>query len=156
MEHIKQNDPRLNAFMQKSGCFIRSAELLAEIKTGRALTAEQINQIFIDAKKHQFIDENNLVTTSDGIANLALKALGCSGNFVEVGKFENGVTTWWGWVIGTKWARADALIQKIHQNGPQGTHFRVVDNRGHLIEDPHDPVIKSTGIYYSILYAYEA
>lgn len=155
MKTIAQNDPSLGKFMQLSGCFVRSAQLLAEYKTGRALTAEQINQIFRDSQSLGFLDNSNLVRNSAGIANLALKALGDTGRFVEVGLFENGETKYYNWAIGTKWARADAVIQKIRQGGPQGTHFRVVDNRGHLIKDPHDPPIKSLGIYYSILYAYE-
>ena len=156
MEHIKQNDQRLGLFMQKSGCFIRSAQLLAEYKTGKSLTAEQIMQIFRDSQSLGFLDNSNEVRNSAGIANLALNELGDTGRFVEVGLFKDGSTQWYSWAIGTKWARADALIQKIHQGGPQGTHFRVVNNRGKLIEDPHDPVINVLGIYYSILYAYEA
>lgn len=155
MQHIKQNDQRLGEFMQQSGCFIRCGGLIAEYKTGKSLTADQINQIFEYSKRFSFIDSKNLVTDSAGIANLALKALGDKGRFVEVGTFEDGETKWYDWVKGTKWARADALIQKIRQGGPQGTHFRVVNNRGKLIEDPHTPEIAVKGIYYSILYAYE-
>ena len=155
MKLIKQNDPRLGLFMQKSGCFVRSGQLIAELKVGKALTAKQIMQIFRDSQSLGYLDNSNLVTNSAGIANLALKTLGDTGRFVEVGIFENGSTKWYGWAIGTKWARADALIQKIKQGGPQGTHFRVVDNLGKLIEDPHTPEIAVQGIYYSILYAYE-
>lgn len=155
MKLIKQNDWRLGKFMRKSGCFVRSAQMIAELKVGKALTAKQIMQIFRDSQSLGYLDNSNLVTNSAGIANLSLKTLGDNGRFIEVGLFENGSTKYYSWVIGTKWARADALIQKIKQGGPQGTHFRVVDNRGKLIKDPHTPEIAVQGIYYSILYAYE-
>lgn len=43
MEHIKQNDSRCMKVMQDIGCFVRSCGLVAEIRTGKSLTVEQVN-----------------------------------------------------------------------------------------------------------------
>ena len=154
MAHIKQNDSRCIPAMQKIGCFVRSCGLIAELRTGRDLTAEQINALWAWGKEARRIDENDNVKDSASIATRALRMLGDGGRFVEVGTFKDGVATYYPSVRGTGFARADALIQKIRQGGQSVTHFRVVDARGNLIEDPHEPPIQPRGIFYTILYAY--
>lgn len=154
MAHIKQNDSRCIPVMQHIGCFARSCGLLAELRTRRNLTAEQINALWAWGKETGNIDGNDNVRDSASLATHALRMLGDGGRFVEVGTFKDGVTTYYPSVRGTDFARADALIQKIRQGGRSVTHFRVVDARGNLIEDPHEPPIQPRGIFYTILYAY--
>lgn len=158
MNFIKQNDPECYPIIQKSGCFFRSCGLIAEIRTGKLLTAEQLNNIWDWAKNVGYINREDNVQDSAGIANMFLRELGNnSGKFIEVGTFSQGKTTYYPSIkkYTPDLCRIDALIQKIKQNGPQGTHFRPVTKAGDVIEDPHEPPIHCQGIYYSILYAYE-
>jgi hypothetical protein len=119
------------------------------------LTAEALNKVWTWAKETKRIDYLNNTKDSASIATRFLRELGDSGRFYEVGLFKNGKTEYYPSVRNTKYARIDALIQKIKTNGTVGTHFRVVAKDGTLIEDPHAPVIKPQGIFYSILYCYE-
>lgn len=151
---VKQNDKKCLEVIQKIGCFFRSCGNIAEIKTGRNLTAKQINDCWKWAKNTKRINDDDDVVDSASIATRFLRVLGDDGKFVEVGTFKQGVTSFYPAYKFTELARIDALIQKISQNGPSKTHFRVVDNFGNVLEDPHEPAIKPTGIYYSILYAY--
>lgn len=152
MEHIKQNDEGLYSDIQKIGCFFRSALLLAEIQTGKNLDVDTINKLWRRCKSLGLINGDNDVVRSAGIATLALRELGDQGFIHEIAVFKNGVTTWYSGVN----HRIDYFIQKIKQNGPSKTHFRVVDKYGTLVEDPHRPAILCQGIIYSICYQYEA
>ena len=156
MNYLFQNDPALYQVIQRIGCFFRSALHLAELKAGRALTAQEINALWEKSKKLEYITtlhgEKNCVANSAAIANLALQTLGCFGKFVEVAVFRNGTFTWYASV---KERRADAFIQKIRQGGPSKTHFRCVDKTGGVIFEPHDPPIKSLGIFYTICYRFD-
>lgn len=156
MKYLLQNDPALYQVIQRIGCFFRSALYMAEERSQKALTALQINGLWDMSKKLGYIatlhGEKNCVANSAAIANLALKELGVSGKFVEVGIFKEGKLTWYASV---KERRADAFIQKIQQGGPSKTHFRCVDKNGVVTFEPHDPPIKSLGIFYTICYRYD-
>lgn len=153
--HVKQNDPLCLKRIQEVGCFFRSCGLLAEYKTGKSLTAPQINATWDWAKATKRIDENDCMKDSASVATRFLRILGDNGRFIEVGLFKDGEMQYYPAFKGSSLARADALIQKVKTNGPEGTHFKVVDKLGKTIEDPHEPAIKGTGVLYSILYAYE-
>lgn len=153
--HVKQNHPDHLPIMQKSGCFVRSAGLVAEIHSGGTLKPDQVNGLWIWGKNRGFINQADEVVESAPLINQALKMLGvANGKFFEVGTFRNGKTSWYP-SVPESMRYADAVIQKVRQGGPQKYHFRVVDKRGKLIEDPHDPPIKVLGIEYSILYCYK-
>lgn len=154
MEHIKQNDKRCIKIMQEIGCFVRSCGLIAEIKTGKSLTAEQVNDLWSFCRKNNLLTEQNSLKASAPVINRAMEVLGGKGMFAEVGIFSNGKANFYK-SVDEKYRKIDALIQKIRQNGINGTHFRVVDKYGDVIEDPHEPPIKPTGIIYSILYCYK-
>ena len=156
-QHVKQNDKALYDDIQRIGCFFRSCGLVAEYKTGKRLNVTQINNTWDWAKNTRRIDGNNNVRDSASIINRFLRVLGDNmGSIIEVGTFKDGKTTFYPYYQKHRadLCRADFLIQKIRQNGPSGTHFRLVDKLGNLIEDPHEPVINVKGIEYSILYAY--
>lgn len=158
MIYVKQNDPACYPIIQHSGCFFRSCGLLAEFKTGELLTAEQLNNIWDWAKAIGYINRRDEITKSAEIANMFLRELGNqTGRFIEVGTFSQGKVNYYPGIkkYNPELCRIDALIQKIKQGGPQGTHFRPVDKAGNVLEDPHEPAIKCLGIFYSILYAYE-
>lgn len=151
---IKQNDKKCKKIIQEIGCFFRCCGLIAEFRTGRSLTAKQINDTWKWAKDTKRINDNDDVVDSASIATRFLRVLGDDGRFVEVGQFTNGRTSYYPAYKFTELARIDALIQKIKQNGPNKTHYRVIDRFANLLEDPHEPPINATGVYYSILYAY--
>lgn len=152
--YIKQNDSRLKEPIPDIGCFFRSCGLIAEMKVKKALTDEQINELWDWAKGTGRINENDDVRDSASIATRALRVLGDKGRFIEVGLFKDGITQFYPAYKNTDYARIDALIQKIKSNGRIGTHFRVVGKSGTVLEDPHEPPIKEYGIFYSILYCY--
>ena len=153
MKLIKQTDKRLNERIQKIGCFFISCADVAQMKTGRELTPEQIEDVWQWAHYASRIDGEDNVKDSASIMNRFLRVLGDTGHFCEVGTFRNGKTQFYP-AIREQNRHVDALIQKIAQGGPSKTHFRVVDNAGNVLEDPHEPPIKEQGIFYSILYAY--
>ena len=155
-EPLKQNASGLYLEIQQIGCFFRAACHMAEIeaeKQGRtqALTLEQINKLWEYSKTLKYINEQDNVVSSVGIANLALKKLNASGRFVEVAVFSEGKMNWYASVRG-KDRKADYYIQKIKQAGPSVTHFINVDNAGNLLWDPHEPQIIKRGVFYTICY----
>lgn len=152
--HIKQNDVGCIDIMRKSGCFVRSCGLVAEYQTGEKLSVAQVNDLWLYGKTRHYINNQDNVVESAPIINYALKLLGSKGRFYEVGTFSKGKTSWYP-SVPVEMRRSDAVIQKIKQGGPQKYHFRVVDKKGNLIEDPHEPPLKVLGVEYSILYCYE-
>ena len=153
MKHIKQNDKRLYPIIQKIGCFFVSCAIVAQNTAGKDLTASQINAVWDWAKKTKRVDQNDNITDSASIINRFLRVLGSAGRFIEVGTFRDGRTQFYP-LVNEKYRHVDALIQKIKQGGKSVTHFRVVDRKGTLIEDPHEPPIKALSVYYSILYCF--
>lgn len=153
-QHIKQNDSQLKPRIQEIGCFYRSCGLVAEYFTGCSLTAEQLNDGWNWAHSKGFINGKDDIVTSAPIIEHFSKLLDptLQGRMLEVGLFKDGVVQYY---PAAPLRRFDFLIQKIRQNGPNKYHFRMVNKRGELIEDPHDPVINVTGIDYSILYAWK-
>lgn len=155
MEHIKQNDKNCIKLMRDIGCFVRSCGLVAEYKTGKSLTVNQINDLWHWCSENKLFTSSYALVASAPVINHALEILGDKGKFIEVGIFSNGKCNWYK-SVHESFRKVDALIQKVRQNGPSGTHFRLVDKYGDLIEDPHEPVIKPTSVIYSIIYCYKA
>lgn len=154
MKFIKQNNPACLPEIREIGCFVRSCGIIAEFKTNKNLTPEQINALWLWAKKTGCVNKYNNVVKSAPIATQALRMLGDSkGRFIEVGTFDK--TLHYYASIKKEDRHVDALIQKIVTNGSQGTHFRVVDKYGNLMEDPYSPEIVPKGVMYSILYIYK-
>ena len=150
MEFIKQTDKRLLPIIRQIGCFFRSAQAIAEMISGKALTPEQINDMWEWAKGVGYIDNKNFMRASAPITNHTLKLLGCKKKVYEVGTLRNGREEYYPSVV-KNMARADYRIQKIKTKYQAGTHFRVVNEYERVIYDP-DPSIESLGSFYSILY----
>ncbi len=154
MKLIYQNDTRLYPVIRSIGCFVRSCGGIAELKTGRALTAGQINELWDWAKASGNVNRENNVRRSAPIATKALRMLGDKGSFVEVATFQNGRTSYYASVSPEMRARPKSYIQKIKTGGTEGTHFRVVGYDGEVLFDPYNPPPKALSIFYSIIYAY--
>lgn len=153
---IKQNDKKCLTVIQKIGCFVRSSAALAEFKTGKELTAEQINALWDWAKKSGHINHDNIVKHSAPIATRALRMLGDErGQFIEIATFTKGRMNYYGSVTEDLKALPKSFIQKIKTEYTAGTHFRVVAGDGSILFDPYEPAIKALDIYYSIVYAYK-
>jgi hypothetical protein len=188
-DHIKQNVKDCLPIIQSSGCRFRCDGLAAEYKTGKSLTADQLNETWKWAQDTNRIGKDQPIVCGikrndafnpkcpkcahwndckfncelDGasIATRFLRLLGDSGSFSEVGTIDKTGTIRWYPNTAENNRRMDAVIQKIHQGGPQGTHFRFVDEKYKLIEDPHSPPLTvvptkelPTGIYYMVIYSY--
>ena len=152
---VKQNDPKCLPIVRKIGCFVRSCGAMAEFVTGEELTADQINDLWNWAKKSGNVDYKNEVKHSAPIATHALRMLGNErGVFVEIATFTRGKMNYCASVGEGLKKCPKYYIQKIATNGPEGTHFRNIDNEGKLLFDPNDPEINCQGIFYSIVYAY--
>ena len=152
---VKQNDPKCLPIVRKIGCFVRACGAMAEFVTGEELTASQINELWAWAKKSGNVDYKNEVKHSAPIATHALRMLGNDkGQFVEIATFTKGKMNYYA-SVGEGLKRCPKYyIQKIKTNGPEGTHFRNIDNEGNKLFDPHKPDVDATGIFYSIVYAY--
>lgn len=153
---IKQNTSGLYLQIQKIGCFFISACNMAQLEAKnrgaykKELSIPELNRIWDQALVFQFIDSADYtMKNSAGVANLAAETLNLPVKFREVATERNGVPLWYSG-IGEK--RADYRIKKIFQGGPSKTHFILVDRDGNLIEDPHEPPIKSLGVAYTIFY----
>ena len=181
MEHIKQNDKDCLPIIQSSGCRFRCDGLAAEYWTGKSLTADELNETWEWAQSSNRIGNSQPINCGvklyaafnpkcpkcehwndckfncelDGasISTRFLRQLGDNGRFVEVGTIKNGVVSWYP-AISEQHRKMDVCIQKIKQGGPQGTHFRLVDKSGVLIEDPHTPAIAAISVIYTVIYAY--
>lgn len=153
---IKQNDKDCLPIVQKIGCFVRSCGAMAEFKTGKELTAEQINALWDWAKKSGHINANNCVKHSAPIATRALRMLGDNhGQFIEIATFTKGRMNYYGSVTEDLKVLPKSFIQKIKTECTAGTHFRIVGSDGSVMFDPYEPPIKALDIYYSIVYAYK-
>lgn len=159
MEHIKQNDEGLLPVIQSVGCFVRSCGLAAEYKLNKALNKEQINELWKWGKASGKIDADDNVKESAALMNRALRMLGDDDHYfaeIGIGKVNpHGVyaVELYPWAD-RKGLVPDTFIQKILQGGPSKYHYRLVDDRLQLIEDPHRPAIGSLGMVYTICYKY--
>lgn len=152
---IKQNDLRCMTVIRRIGCFVRSCGAIAEIKTGRELTAHQINLLWVWAKKRGHVNEHDDVVESAPIINEALRVLGGRGRFVEIGtKYPDKETSYYGWVGLDLIEGEKFFIEKIRTHGKFKTHFRVVNERGKLVFDPYEPSVHVVGSFHTIVYAY--
>jgi hypothetical protein len=162
---LPQNHPDHLHIIQNSGCFFRSSQAIAEVAGGKALSADQINEMWAWGRNREFviggkvtklINMNNELNASAIIANRTLEVLGVRGRFLEVGTKKNGTCTWYPWTDNSpSLQRGDAFIQKINQNGPQKIHFRLANDDDSLLWDPHDPEIKSQGVIYTIVFCFQ-
>lgn len=125
---------------------------MAEKQLGRNLTVEEINHEWHEAKLKGFIDSENNLRNAAKVATNCLRRYGGSGSLVEVATRFDGETEWYSWVTPRK---ADYRIMKINQNGPNKTHFVVVDKTNKVVFEPHDPPIHSLGEVYTVLYRYD-
>ena len=156
LEMIKQNDPECLPIVRKIGCFVRSCGAIAEIKELKKLTAEQINELWLWAKKSGNVDREDNVKHSAPIITHALRMLGNdTGRFIEVATFRNGKMSYYASVPDELKSLPKAYIQKIKTNGEIGTHFRVINCLGELVFDPYEPEVKVQDIFYSIVYVYK-
>ena len=153
MDILYQDNSELYPIIQHSGCFFMSCLYIAQIKTGKTLSAVEINKIWEWGKNTHRIDDNDCIVNSVSIIMRAYRYLSGTGRFYEVGTFSEGKSYYYP-SVGNEYRRADFLIQKIKQGGAQGTHFRVVDKVGNVIYDPYSKGIQSKGIVYSILYCF--
>lgn len=141
--------------IQKIGCFFISACNIAQLEAKKRgfkkteLTIAELNKIWDQARAFKYLDEENNMKNSAGVANLAAGALGLPVRIHEVAT-DTGRVPFWYAGIGEK--RADYRIQKFKQNGPSKTHFVIVDRDGKLVEDPHEPPINNQGVIYTIYY----
>lgn len=149
---IKQNDKSLKSVIQKIGCYYRCCAAIAELKTKKELTAEQLNDGWKWAKKNGHINTNDdlLDKHAEFIINYFLEILGDQGIVREIGIFDSGIFVWYG-----EESDGDFFIQKIIQGGPSKTHFRIVDKYGILVWDPYEPSIKVKGVVYSRIFKYK-
>lgn len=151
-EHIKQNDSRCLEKIQKIGCFVRSCGLVAEYKTGKKLTVEQVNEMWNEGVEEGIINSKDDLVNPAAMITKALRKLGDSGKYVEVGTIRNGVMSLYHWVNVDLYP--DAFIKKISQGGPSKYHFVLSNEVGETVEDPHDPPIYELGVEYIICYRY--
>lgn len=151
---LKQTDPNLSSVIRNVGCFFRSSQVIAELICQNNLNAKQINEMWDWAKGKGYIDERNFMRASAPIINHAIKVLmgeeSVNKKVFEVGTFKDGKLEYYK-SVPPSMRHVDYLIQKIKTKYAAGTHFRVVDEKGHVIYDP-DPRIESLGVFYSIIY----
>lgn len=151
MTHIKQNTSGLYLDIQKIGCFFISCLDIAQTIADRTLTIEAVNRLWDISHSLSYINKDNNVTDSAKIINRTLEYLGSAKKVREVAVFKEGRFLWYK-SVDKKDRIADYFIQKITQGGISKTHFRVVDCKGEVIEDPHDPPIRALSVVYSICY----
>lgn len=147
---LPQTTKGLAKEIQCIGCFFRSAQAMAEIEAGQALTIDQINQMWLWAKGEGIIDENLKMKASAPIANHTLNVLGVKDRkFIEIAVSREGIPTFYK-SIPKENRKPDYFIRKI-KNQYSGTHFLVVDEKGKTIFDP-DNTAKEISEYYTIWY----
>lgn len=152
---IKQTDKECLPVIQRIGCFVRACGHMAELVTGKELTAKQINELWTWAKESGHINHEDSVKHSAPIATKALQMLDGEGQFFEIATFNKGKMNYYASVSEHLKFFPKFYIQKIKTNGPVGTHFVNVSFDGKLLFDPHEPEIKNQGVFYTIVYAYK-
>lgn len=153
----KQNTSGLYLPIQKIGCFFISACDLAQMEAEKRgwikkeLSVPELNYIWEQALAFKYINAEReyRMENSAGVATLAARALKLPVRFVEVATVTGPEVYWY---APADKRRADYFIEKIKQNGPSKTHFRVVNVNGELLEDPHEPEITSRGSIHTICY----
>lgn len=152
---IKQNDDRCMPIIRRIGCFVRSCGAIAELKTGKELSAYQINILWVWAKKHGYVNDHDDVVQSAPIATEALRMLGDTGRFVEIAtKYPEKAPQYYGWVDTEMKNGEKYFIQKIRTHGKLKTHFRVVNEKGKLVFDPFEPAVHVVGEFHTVVYLY--
>jgi hypothetical protein len=137
------------------GCFVRSCGAVAELKSGKELSAEQIDHLWIFGKNHGYIDEHDNVKESAPIINEAARILELKGRFFEVATFKNGILEYYKSVSDELRRAPKSYIQKVATNGEVGTHYWVVNYAGKILFDPYEPPVNPRKVLYTIVYAYK-
>lgn len=136
--------------ISRIGCFFKSCLAIAEMDVGKYFSLEDHSRIWDICKQFGYINKEDNIKMSANIISLAYRKLGVEKQVIEVGTSASGFYPWV--MTNKKFQDVKARIQKIEQNGPSKTHFRLVDKEGKLLWDPHQPEIHCIKPFYTIWY----
>lgn len=134
---IKQNDKRLHEQIRATGCNFRSLQAMAEVISGKILTAQQINKAYDDLTQNPKVLAKDC-TCGPQLAQIILRAmhdLDYKGSAAQVGSIIDGNKGYWG-------GYSDHNFCVIHWNTKYPTgHFTLADKDGQEIFDPYDATL---------------
>lgn len=134
---ILQNDDNLILTVKKLGCLFLSLARIAELESEKSLTPLMINEGWIYCKSTYYISKENLIKQPDEIIKYFIKYLECEDKKIyQVGVHDKGRNIFWGWVK-NEWKSYKYMIEKVITPGPEGTHFRLCNNKKEVIYDPY-------------------
>lgn len=143
---IKQNDELLNRNIRKSGCYLLSLLWIAQVENKKVLSSGEINMLYKLFLDKGWIDAACTIQQPDKILNYVLDDI----KIYQVGIFQDGEYTFWGWVNDEKF---DWSIIQHDTAGYYRTHFVVGDNTfGEMFDPLEGKGYKSTGTNRFVLY----
>ncbi len=130
---IAQNDRRLNRKINLYGCRFRSLQAVAEMFSGRRLSAEEVEAAYDEhVQNPEIMNENCRCGTQEHhIVNKAFTALGCLNTCRQVGSMQDGIPVGWD---GNE-VDFDFMILHWATQTPDG-HFTLANKEGEEIFDP--------------------
>ena len=157
-ELLKQTNSALYKDINQVGCFFRSSVAIAELKCGKALSANDINKIWDIGKDKGLIVDRNMIKGGAPITNIAFTFMAEKyGTPIyksyEVGTIRNGKITYYD-SIPQNMRSYNAIIRKIRRPkvAPYPFHFVLLPFAEEPIWDPHNPPLLSAGTEYEIAF----
>lgn len=130
---IAQNDRRLNKLINLYGCRFRCLQAVAEMFSGKRLTAEDVESAYREhIKNPQIMNKNCRCGTEEHhIVNKAFHLLGCRNSCRQVGIIRDGLPVGWDGEA----VDYDFMILHWASQTADG-HFTLADKEGVEIFDP--------------------
>lgn len=133
---LPQTTPGLIKEIQAYGCMFRSVQAMAEIKLGKVLTVDQINEAWKYAIQAGWLAPKNgyyLLMQPVELSEYTFKQLWASGGRFANVKVENHDGTYW---IPAWYKTHDYVLQSNFSGSAGGVHYRLMDATGELVFDP--------------------
>lgn len=148
---IEQTDKRLNAKIQRYGCYLLCLGAIAESKWNHTFGVNEINQIYEKCRDMAYIDDDCYVMSPDGVLleyrNAIFEIPALQGRILQVGIKDGMGNRFWNWVKGIKIDYTICCFRTEFGN----KHFVLLQSDGAIDFDPL-PSCRVTGQAYLVFY----
>jgi hypothetical protein len=133
---FKQENADFDINVQKAGCYFFDLLAICEIESGMSFSIEQINAIYLEAKRQGHIGTQCSCTSPDGICKIAMSVLKCKKIVLQVGSIDKfGKPSFWNWANKKPYNDPQYIALTFATGGPIGTHYVLANAMQEILFD---------------------